>query len=75
MNIRVFRCPAGKGEYRVLYNRIVDAGWLVLSVRKQDVTGEWLIRCADKEWFCRLRYEQQVAVARGQTTMMTGEIV
>lgn len=60
--IRVFRCA--KGQYRELYQRCIDAGWTVLSVRKHELDDCWLLRCARKEWFGSLPYERQVWVAQ-----------
>ena len=61
MKLRTFRAP--KGEYLNVYRTIELNGWHILAVRYSETQGDWLIRCADKEWFFGLAPSEQRRVA------------
>ena len=65
--IKVFRVPSGKRQYLPLYRQIQESGmWQILGVSRHAMTDEWLIRCANKEWFFAQSVERQNRIARGQ---------
>jgi hypothetical protein len=64
MKLRTFRAP--KGTYKDVYRTIELNGWHILSVRHNDVEGDWLIRCANKEWFFGLPASEQRRIACGE---------
>ena len=61
MKLRTFRAP--KGAYRDVYRTIELNGWFVLAVRHDEILGDWLIRCANKEWFFGLPASEQRRIA------------
>jgi len=65
--IKVFRVPSGKRQYLPLYRQIQESGlWQVLSTKRHELTGDWLIRCCNKDYFLRQSIEKQVQIAKGE---------
>jgi hypothetical protein len=61
LKLRTFRAP--KGEYLNVYRTIEINGWHILAVRHDEILGDWLIRCANKEWFFSLTPTEQRRIA------------
>jgi hypothetical protein len=65
--IKVFRVPSGKRQYLPLYRQIQESGlWQILGTRQHELTGEWMIRCCNKDYFFRQSVEKQVQIATGR---------
>jgi cell division inhibitor SulA len=65
--IKVFSVPSGKRQYLPLYRKIQESGlWQVLGTRQHELTGEWLIRCCNKDYFLKQSIEKQVQIAKGE---------
>ena len=65
--IKVFRVPSGKRQYLPLYRQIQESGlWQVLGTRQHELTGEWLLRCCNKDYFLKQTIEKQVQIAKGE---------
>ena len=65
--IKVFKVPSGKRQYLPLYRQIQESGmWQVLCTKRHELTGEWLIRVANKSWFFAQTPECQNRIAKGE---------
>jgi hypothetical protein len=65
--IKVFRVPSGKRQYLPLYRQIKESGlWQILGTRQHELTGEWMIRCVNKDYFFRQSIEKQTQIAKGE---------
>jgi hypothetical protein len=68
--IKVFRAKAGAKEYLPIYKRILSSGiWVVLGVNKNEMTSEWMIRCARKQWWFSLSESEKIRIAQGRTKL------
>jgi cell division inhibitor SulA len=64
--IKVFKVPSGKRQYLPLYRQIQESGlWQILGTRQHELTGEWMIRCVNKDYFLRQSIEKQTQIAKG----------
>ena len=64
--IKVFKVPSGKRQYLPVYRQIQESGlWQCLGVSQHSLTGEWLIRCCNKDYFLKQSIEKQTQIAKG----------
>lgn len=60
MLIRTFNC--GKGEYLELKSRLERNGWKVVKETISKIKGDWILKCAKKDWFDQLSEKEKIRV-------------